>query len=298
MSGLLKSRKSFGVFLFVVVFSLVLVACGGSDNNTNNNNATPNTGGNSNDTVAELSGTVTIAGSTSVQPIAEELAHFYMEDVNSKARIEVAGGGSGAGVTAAQSGTADIGMASRAIRDDETGIKPIVIAIDGIAVIAHNDNEVKDITFSQVTDIFSGKITNWSEVGGADQDIVVVIREEGSGTRDAFEDIVLGDNEFSPQAIIQNSTGAVREAVSQDPYAIGFVSVGGINNSVSALSVDGVEATEENIKNNSYTISRPFNFLVGESNDAVNDLTQAFIDYVLSDAGQEVVATNGFVPVN
>lgn len=295
MSGYLKGKKSLGVFLMVVVFALVLAACGGSDNNTDNK--TPNTGGNGNNQ-AELSGTVTIAGSTSVQPIAEELAHFYMQDVNSKARIEVAGGGSGAGVTAAQTGTADIGMASRAIRDDETGIKPIVIAIDGIAVIAHNDNPVKDISFSQITDIFSGKITNWSEVGGADQDIVVVVREEGSGTRDAFEDIVLGDNEFSPQAIIQNSTGAVREAVSQDPYAIGFVSVGGINNSVTALSVDGVEANEENIKNNSYTISRPFNFLVGDSSDAVSELAQAFIDYVLSDEGQAVVETNGFVSVN
>lgn len=300
MSGLLRNKKTIGVLIFVTLFAVVLAACGGSNNNNANNNGSPAPADNSTPAPAEtgISGTVTIAGSTSVQPIAEELAHFYMQDVNSEARIEVAGGGSGAGVTAAQSGTADIGMASRAIRDDETGIEPIVIAIDGIAVISHVDNEVNDITFEQVTDIFNGTITNWSEVGGADVDIVVVIREEGSGTRDAFDEIVLGDSEFLPEAIIQNSTGAVREAVSQDPYAIGFVSVGGLNDSVSALNIDGVEATEDNIKNGSYTISRPFNFLVGEADGSVSELSQAFIDYVLSDAGQAIVVDNGFVPTN
>lgn len=279
MGRFFKSKRFTGVFIAAAIIALVLAGCGG------NSNASEET---------KISGTVTVAGSTSVQPLAEELGNAFME--NTDARIEVAGGGSGAGVKAAQTGTADIGMASRALKDDETGINPIVIAIDGIAVVNHPENPVKDLTLDQVKGIFEGSIKNWSEVGGADADIVVVIREEGSGTRDAFAEIVLGDSTFMAEAIIQNSTGAVREAVSQDVNAIGFISLGGLNDSVNALNVDGAEATEAAIKNGSYPIARPFNFLVSDSKEST-EVTQAFIDFVLSAEGQAIVAENGYVTV-
>lgn len=303
----IKSRTVFGFILVLIAGVLVLAACGGNNNgnsnSTNPGTTTPSTtnsentdaGQSESDTStpdATISGTVTVAGSTSVQPVAEELGFGFMEKTD--ARIEVAGGGSGAGVRAAQTGTADIGMASRAIRDDEEDVTPIVIAIDGIAVVVHSSNDIDNLAFEQVTDIFNGTITNWSEVGGNDEGIVVVIREEGSGTRDAFSEIVLGDTDFLPEAIIQNSTGSVREAVSQDVNAIGFISLGGLNNSVKALNVDHVEPTEASIKDGSYAVARPFNFLVNASEKPSN-VTQAFIDFVLSSDGQDIVAELGYV---
>ncbi|GBG07744.1 MULTISPECIES: phosphate ABC transporter substrate-binding protein [Paenibacillus] len=297
----IQQKKMFsGAILTVVTSAMIVTGCGG--NNTNNSggaatNAPTNapTEAASPSPETKVSGSVTVAGSTSVQPLAEELGTAYM-GTNGDARIEVSGGGSGAGVKAAQAGTADIGMASRAIKDDETGIEPIVIAIDGIAVVANSANEVENLTVDQVKGIFSGQIKNWSEVGGKDGNIVVINREEGSGTRDAFGEIVLGEEPFVAEAIIQNSTGAVREAVSQDANAIGYISTGGLNDSVKAVKVDEHEPTEENIKSGLYPIQRPFNFLVGDSKDP-SAVAQAFIDYVLSDAGQAIVAENGYVTV-
>lgn len=295
-----KKKLFSGAVLSVLAFSLVLTGCGNTNNGANSGQAATNTPTATPEATKEadaptVGGTVTIAGSTSVQPLAEELGMFYME-VNGDARIEVAGGGSGAGVKAAQSGTADIGMASRALKDDETGIEAIVIAIDGIAVVVNKDNAAADLTTDQVKDIFNGTIKNWKEVGGNDANIVVVNREEGSGTRDAFKELVLGEEDFVAEAIIQNSTGAVREAVSQDVNAIGYISLGGLNDSVHALKVNGIDATEENIKQGTYPISRPFNFLVGEGTEST-DIAQAFIDYVLSPDGQAVVADHGYVTV-
>ncbi len=243
-----------------------------------------------------LSGTVTMAGSTSVQPLSEELSTAFM-DKNKEVRIEVAGGGSGAGVKAAQTKTADIGAASRDIKSSETGIKAIVICMDGIAVVVNPKSTVDELTMDQVKDIFSGKITNWKEVGGSDSQIVVVNREEGSGTRGAFEEIVLhkGDKvPFTDKAIIQNSTGVVREAVSKDVNAIGYISLGGLNNTVKPVKVDGAEATVDNIKSKKYPIARPFNYLVNEA-QAPSEVAQAFIDYVLSDEGQKIVEENGYI---
>lgn len=295
------TKKLFsGAVLTVLAFSLVLTGCGGSNNGGNSGQAATSTPTASPDATKEaetptVGGTVTLAGSTSVQPLAEELGTFYME-VNGDARIEVAGGGSGAGVKAAQSGTADIGMASRALKAEETGIEAVAIAIDGIAVVVNKDNAANDLTKDQIKDIFNGKIKNWKEVGGNDANIVVVNREEGSGTRDAFKELVLGEEEFVAEAIIQNSTGAVREAISQDINAIGYISLGGLNDTVHAVKVDGVEATEENIKQGNYPISRPFNFLLNEGTEST-EITQAFIDYVLSPEGQAVVADHGYVTV-
>ncbi|MHA6483289.1 phosphate ABC transporter substrate-binding protein [Paenibacillus sp. strain BS8-2] len=300
MKSFLKGKMFTGAVLTVLTSAMIVTGCG-SNNNNNTSGAATNAPSNapteaaSPSPEAAASGTVTLAGSTSVQPLAEELGTAYM-GVNKDARIEVAGGGSGAGVKAAQAGTADVGMASRGIKDEETGIEPIVIAIDGIAVVANSGNNIENLTVDQVKGIFTGQIKNWSEVGGQAGDIVVINREEGSGTRDAFGELVLGEEPFVAEAIIQNSTGAVREAVSQDVNAIGYISTGGLNDSVKAVKVDDHEPTEENIKSGLYPIQRPFNFLVGESKESTA-ITQAFIDYVLSAEGQAIVADNGYVTV-
>lgn len=302
----LEKKLLSAVTLTILAFALVLTGCGNGTNNEQSSSspsnpattapaeATAETSPSPSEQTA--SGTVTLAGSTSVQPLAEELGNAFMA-VNKDARIEVSGGGSGAGIKAAQGGTADIGMASRALKDDETGIKPVVIATDGIAVVVNKDNAAADLTTEQVKDIFSGKLTNWKDAGGKDANIVVINREEGSGTRDAFKELVLGkDGEFVAQAIIQNSTGAVREAVGQDVNAIGFISFGGMNDSVKALHINGIEPSEDNIKQGTYPISRPFNFLIHEST-APSAVAQAFIDFVLSPEGQAVVTDNGYVTV-
>ncbi|MBS3970753.1 MAG: phosphate ABC transporter substrate-binding protein [Clostridia bacterium] len=243
-----------------------------------------------------LSGTVTIAGSTSVQPLSEELANAFMAK-NPGVRIEVSGGGSGAGIRAAESGAADIGAASRGLKADEIGVTSIAIAIDGIAVIVHPENPVNDLPFEDIQKIFRGEITNWSQVGGGNANIVVVNREEGSGTRGAFHELVVGeDNDFVSTAIIQNSTGAVREAVLNDVNAIGYISLGGINDSIKTVMVDGVEPTVENVRAQQYPIARPFNYVV-KKDAQLSDVAQAFVDFVLSDEGQKVVEENGLVPV-
>lgn len=299
--------KKFILLLLVSLFAAaVLVGCAGDDTEDAGNDSPAEEEVESNGDTAEddsateasatLEGTITMAGSTSVQPLSEELANVFMDE-HPDVRLEVSGGGSGSGITAAQENTADFGAVSREIADDETGIKTYTIAIDGIAVIIHSDNAVEDITLEDVQKIFAGEITNWSEVGGADEDIVVVSREEGSGTRGAFDDIVLGDATLVDTALIQNSSGAVRESVSTEVNAVGYVSTGSLNDTVKALKVDGVEPTPENVVSGEYTVARPFNYVSNES-EALSDIAQAFLDFVLSDEGQQVVVDQGFVKVN
>src|SRR5699024_3194229 len=235
--------KKYFLLLLLSVFAVtVFVGCAGDDieGTTNDDD---NTSEEVEDT-KELSGSITMAGSTSVQPLSEELAAAFMAE-HRDTRLEVSGGGSGAGVQAAQENTADFGAVSREIAEDETGINTYKIAIDGIAVIVHADNEVDDLSLDEIQQLFSGEITNWSEVGGADEDVVVISREEGSGTRGAFTDIVLGDAELTDSALIQNSTGAVKESVLTEPNAIGYISLGNLDDEVKGLSVDGVEPTAE-----------------------------------------------------
>jgi len=250
-------------------------------------------GGDQNQDSAQLSGSLQLAGSTSVQPLAEELAGVFMNN-NPDVKIDVQGGGSSAGIKAAAEGVAEIGMASRELKEEEKSlVTPTVIAKDGIAVIVNSSNQVAELSMENIKKIFCGEVTNWNEVGGADAPIVVINREEGSGTRGAFEELVLGSAQFIETAAIQNSTGAVRTAVSSDPNAIGFISLGSLNESVKAVKVDGAEATAENVINGSYKISRPFNFLIkGEP----SELGKAFIDWILSDEGQQVVGEE-FIPV-
>lgn len=273
--------------VFVVLLMVVLAASFGCGKSADK----PNDQGN-----GKLSGNIQIAGSTSVQPIAEELATVFMEK-NSGVNIEVQGGGTSAGIKAAVDGVANIGMASRELKDEEKGLglTAKVIAKDGIAIVVNPANQVSDLTMEQVKGIFSGEVTNWKEIGGSDTPIVVINREEGSGTRGAFEELVLGkDVKFTESAAIQNSTGAVRTGVASDPNAVGYISMGSLEQSVKALKIDGVEPNEEKVLDGTYKISRPFNFLTkGEP----TELSKAFIDLILSSEGQEIVSEE-FVPIN
>lgn len=276
MSKLFKSK----FFAIVLVMMITVVAgCGQEKEAQSQEN--------------ELEGTIQIAGSTSVQPLSEELVKAFMAE-NNKVRINVAGGGSGAGVKAAAAGTADIGASSRELKEEEKNVKEYVIALDGIAIIVHKDNPVNDLSQEYIKKIFAGEITNWSELGGEDGAIHVYNREDGSGTRGAFTELIMGKEvNITDKAIIQNSTGAVRTAVAGDKTGIGYISLGGINEEIKALKVDGVEATVENIKTKTYKIYRPFLYLTQKEPE---DVVKAYIDWVLSIEGQGIVAEH-FIPV-
>lgn len=235
---------------------------------------------------------VIVAGSTSVQPYAEVLAEEYMI-LNPGTEIDIQGGGSSAGITAAKSGTADIGMSSRALNDEEKIMKSIVIATDGLIVIVNPDNPIQNLTLNQIRDIYSSSITGWNQIGGTNSKIHVITREEGSGTRSAFEELVMGESEITPKAIVQDSNGAVRLLVADDPNAIGFISMGIADETVKALSLDGIAATRESILDESYILSRPFLFVV--SDEPIGQ-SKHFIDFVLSDEGQKLLSHEGLVP--
>jgi phosphate transport system substrate-binding protein len=274
--------------VFAVAIALAVAGCGQKSQNNGQSQGQQQNG------EQKLSGSIQIAGSTSVQPLSEELAAAFMQKYPG-VKINVAGGGSGAGIKAAQQGTADIGASSRELKDTEKGtVKETVIAKDGIAVIVHPDNPVENISMEQIKGVFTGKITNWKDLGGKDAPITVIIREAGSGTRGAFQELTIGeDAEFTDKAIIQNSNGALRTAVAGNPDAIGFISFGYINNEIKPLKVEGIEATKDNVLNGSYKISRPFLYLTkGEPGGIV----KAYIDFVLSPEGHSIVGKE-YIPV-
>ncbi len=241
-----------------------------------------------------LSGTIQIAGSTTVQPLAEALAEAYTA-MNPDVTIEVQGGGSSVGVTSAGEGTVDIGNASRNVKESEFETFPELqvhtIAFDGIAIVTHPDMELPSLTIEQVQQIFAGEITNYSDVGGPDAEIVVVSREEGSGTRAAFEELVMEHNDSEAQitetALLQQSNGQVRTTVAETPNTIAYLSFGFLDESVNSVAIDGVEPSVANVKNGSYSIFRPLNML---TNGDPGDLAQAFLDFILSADGQAIVA--------
>jgi len=246
----------------------------------------------------ELSGTVTVAGSTTVQPLAELLADDYMQK-HSDVQVTIGGGGTSVGITSVNNGTVDIGSASRDLKSDEPQLVKHLLAKDGIAIIVKPGNPVSGLTKAQVRDIFGGVIKNWKDVGGPDHAINVVVRESGSGTRTAFEEMVMAKPEpavaIVNTALEQNSNGGVKQVVGGDSYAIGFISFGYIDNTVKALSIDGVEATAVNAKSGTYPIVRPLYFLTKE---APTGLMKEFIDFCLSDEGQAVVVDEGYVSIS
>lgn len=246
----------------------------------------------------QLSGTVTVAGSTTVQPLAELLADEFMSE-NPDVQVTVGGGGTSVGITSVNNGTVDIGAASRELKSDEPQLVKHLLAKDGIAIVVKPGNPVSGLTKAQVRDIFGGVIKNWKDVGGPDHAINVVVRESGSGTRTAFEEMVMAKPDpavaIASTALEQNSNGGVKQVVGGDSYAIGFISFGYIDNTVKALSIDGVEATVENAKNETYPIVRPLYFLTKEE---PTGLVKELIDFCLSDEGQAIVADEGYVTIS
>lgn len=237
--------------------------------------------------------TLTVAGSTSVQPFAEKLAENYMETHPGLA-INVQGGGSTAGVRAAETGAAQIGMSSRHLKESEEALHQVTIALDGIAIIVNAANPVTGLTRAEVAAIFAGESPRWSRVGGADRPIHFVSREEGSGTRGAFEEMVMGKKEIAARALVQDSNGAVREIVASDPDALGYISLGLVDHRVRALAVDGVLPTYQTILAKRYAVVRPFLFL---SREEPAGAARAYIDYVLGPKGQHLLGIEGLIPV-
>lgn len=249
------------------------------------------------ETTADLSGSISMVGSTSMEKLANALSEAFMEkypDVTVTAEFV----GSGAGIEAVTNGTADIGNSSRSLKDEEkaAGVVENVVAIDGIAVCVDPANEVADLTKEQLTNIYNGTITNWKEVGGADEPIIVIGREAGSGTRGAFEELV-DLKDACKYANELDSTGAVIAKVASTPGAIGYASLDALDDSVKALSLEGVEATAENIKAGNYFLSRPFVMATKGEISEQNDLVQAWFDYVMGDEGQQIASEVGLITV-
>ena len=285
-----------------------LVACGNSDATANTaSSAEASTVAESTvaasseaapaEATADLSGSISMVGSTSMEKLANALSEAFMEeypDVTVTAEFV----GSGAGIEAVTNGTADIGNSSRSLKDEEkaAGVVENIVAIDGIAVCVDPANEVADLTKEQLTNIYNGTVTNWKEVGGADEPIIVIGREAGSGTRGAFEELVdLVDG--CKYANELDSTGAVIAKVASTPGAIGYASLDALDDSVKALSLEGVEATAENIKAGNYFLSRPFVMATKGEISEQNDLVQAWFDFVLGDEGQQVASEVGLITV-
>lgn len=249
------------------------------------------------ETTVDLSGSISMVGSTSMEKLANALSEAFMEeypDVTVTAEFV----GSGAGIEAVTNGTADIGNSSRSLKDEEkaAGVVENVVAIDGIAVCVDPANEVADLTKEQLTNIYNGTITNWKEVGGADEPIIVIGREAGSGTRGAFEELV-DLKDACKYANELDSTGAVIAKVASTPGAIGYASLDALDDSVKALSLEGVEATAENIKAGNYFLSRPFVMATKGEISEQNDLVQAWFDYVMGDEGQQIASEVGLITV-
>jgi phosphate transport system substrate-binding protein len=293
-------RKIFVLSILVLILGLVMTAC--QPDLSIETEATESEGAEVDESAPDgLSGQIQIAGSTTVQPLAEVLAEAFM-DKNPDVTIEVQGGGSSVGVTSAGEGTVAIGNASRNVKasefDEFPQLKVFTIAYDGIAIVTNPELELPSLSIEQVKAIFAGEITKFSEVGGPDAEIIVVSREEGSGTRAAFEELVMESGEeageISEDALLQQSNGQVRTTVSTTPNAIGYVSFGFLDESVNTVSIDGVEPSVANVKSGDYPIFRPLNML---TNGEPEDLAKAFLDFILSAEGQAIVAEE-YITVN
>lgn len=242
---------------------------------------------------------IMIAGSTSVQPIAEKLAEHFMQK-RPDIKIEVQGGGSSAGVQAALSGAADIGMSSRELKESEAALKKFVVAYDAIVLIANKNNAVEDVARQDIKKIFAFEITSWKNIKGSSAagTITVLTREDGSGTRGAFEELVMGTAEIAARALVQDSTGSIREIVSNDIDALGYISFGSLNDKVKALSVDGVKPLMQNFiagdAASRYKVIRPFLFLTREPPAGA---ALEFMNYIRSAEGVDIIKKEGLVPV-
>lgn len=266
-------KKLFAITMAAVLVACCLAGCSGSNG-----------------------GTVSTDGSTSMAKVIGALGEAYEKETGIKVTYNPTG--SGSGITAVQEGRCDIGLSSRSLKEEEktAGLTETVLAYDGIAVIVHPDNPVSDLTLSQIADIYTGKITNWSEVGGNDGEIVLIGREANSGTRDGFETIT-GTAENCQYRQELSSNGDVIATVAGNPNAIGYASLATIKNTVKALSINGVVPAEETVKDGSYAVQRPF-VLVTKADTALSETAQKFFDYMISGKANEIISAAGAVPAN
>ena len=288
--------KKILAFALSAVMALALLA--GCGNQTDNNSSNNDNGGDAGDTpAASVSGTVSTDGSTSMEKVIGALSESYMA-ANKDVTVNYNPTGSGAGITAVQEGTCDIGLSSRALKDEEkaAGLKETVLAYDGIAIIVHPDNPVSDLSIEQIAKLYTGEITNWKDVGGSDAEVVLIGREAASGTRDGFESIT-GTKDKCQYRQELTSTGDVITAVSQNPDAIGYASLAAIKDSVKALSVDGVTPSEATVKDGSYPVQRPF-VLVTVEGKTLSAAAQSFFDYATSADAADIIAKAGAVAAN
>ena len=236
---------------------------------------------------------ITVAGSTSVEPFAELLAEEYMSR-HPYSHIYVQGGGSTAGIEAVRTRAANIGMSSRSLLPSEKDLTAVTIAKDAIAIIINPQNPIQDLSLGHAREVFAGKIKNWKDLGASPHPIVLVSREEGSGTRESFQKFAMGKEEISLESLVQDSNGAIRQVVSNDPYAIGYISLGLVNEKVKALKISGVEPSLANIESAKYTLVRPFLFVFdGEPTGEA----KSFLEFVLSPPAQALLAKEGLVTV-
>lgn len=289
-----------------LVMALSLTACGGNNNSSSNSNGAGNSNTGSaagaqstdNNTQTDLSGSVTTNGSTSMEKVVLTLNEQFMIDhPDVKASYDPTG--SSTGIEAAKNGSADIGLASRALKDEEVadGLKSTTLALDGIAIIVNADSAISDLTVEQIAQIFKGEVTNWSEMGGADGAIACIGREGGSGTRDGFESIT-GTEDVCVLSQELTSTGAVIEAVKNNPQAIGYASLSAVEGQegIKAITVNGVACSEETVLDGSYEIQRPF-ILVTKEGETLSEAAQAWFDWATSAAASDLIRAAGAVPM-
>ena len=287
----MKTIKKIIATLLAGVMAVSLTACGGNDNGST---ASTGSSTSSSDTVDLGGAQITMSGSTSMEKFCSALTESFNADCNAAATAEYTG--SGAGIEAVTNGTVDIGNASRALTEDEkaAGLAENIVAIDGIAVVVDTANTVTELTKDQLISIYKGDVTNWSELGGNDQAIVVIGRESGSGTRSAFEELLeLEDACNYAQEV--DSTGGVMAKVASTPGAIGYVSLDVLDDTVTSVKLDGVEPTEENIKSGDYFLSRPFVMATKGEISEQSDAVQALFDYINSEKGQEIIKQVGLI---
>ena len=287
-------KKVTGLLLAAALTAVGLAGCGGQENTTDNNTgnapSVENTAG-----FEDISGTLSLAGSTSMEKLCEAMMEGFMEkypDVTVTTEYT----GSGAGLESLTAGSVDIGNASRKVKDEEKqkGAVENIVALDGIAVITDSENPVAALTSEQLADIYTGKITNWNELGGKDEAIVLIGRESGSGTRDAFEELLdIADKCTYAQEL--DSTGAVLARVSSTSGAIGYVSLDVVDDSVTSIALNGSEASEENIISGSYALQRPFVMATKGEISEQNELVQAWFDYIGSEEGKEIIESVGLI---
>ena len=290
------TRRSFLTVCGAVAAAAALTACGGSASSAAASSTSAAAGSTASSTAAALSGNVATGGSTSMKNVIAALTEGFAE-IEPGVTVSYDPTGSGAGITGATDKTLDIGLSSRALKDDEKNdVDGTIVALDGIAIIVNKASKVADLTVDQLKQMFTGEITNWKDVGGDDGEIVLVGREAGSGTRDGFESIVdVKDSCKYAQEL--TATGAVISAVEANPLAIGYASLSAVGDTVKMVTVGGVECSEETVKDGSYEVQRPFVFVTNKS-VTLSEQAQAFFDFATSADAADLIRTAGAVPVN